>query len=232
MIRHIYLEDPETGRYERYTYDSTDALRALLAARQIVLGGYAVIGDDASIGDDAAIGNGASIGYGAVIGDGAVIGNRAAIGDGAIIGYGSSIGGDASIGQGVVIGPGVVIGDGQVVTSPGAEARERPVIPVVPRLATRMLEAIRQDGCALDMSSWHTCDTTHCWSGWAIHLAGEPGYALERFVGPWTAGHLIIRASCPYRTSPPDFYATDATALADIEADAATEARLSAETQA
>jgi hypothetical protein len=29
------------------------------------------------------------------------------------------------------------------------------------------------------MGSWHTCETTHCIAGWAVHLAGEEGKALE-----------------------------------------------------
>jgi hypothetical protein len=69
------------------------------------------------------------------------------------------------------------------------------------------------------MASWHACATTHCRAGWAITLAGEAGAKLEAHVGPSAAGALIYQASAGYV---PNFYATDAEALADIRAHAAT----------
>ena len=65
----------------------------------------------------------------------------------------------------------------------------------------------------LNMSQWHTCETTHCRAGWAIHLAGEAGRRLEDAVGACAAGALIYHASTG---RVPDFYAPDADALADI----------------
>ena len=47
-----------------------------------------------------------------------------------------------------------------------------------------------QDG--LYMDSWHTCSTTHCIAGWAIHLAGEPGRLLEEMHGPELAGRMLL----------------------------------------
>ena len=78
------------------------------------------------------------------------------------------------------------------------------------------------------MASWHgrdgnACGTTHCRAGWAIHLAGEDGYALEDAVGPSLAGALIIQASCPWIEKVPDFTASNDDALADIKARAAEE---------
>ena len=67
------------------------------------------------------------------------------------------------------------------------------------------------------MSAWHTCQTTHCRAGWAIHLAGETGATLEKQVGSCAAGALIYQASAGYV---PNFYATDATALADMRSHA------------
>jgi hypothetical protein len=75
------------------------------------------------------------------------------------------------------------------------------------------------------MNQWHTCETTHCRSGWTIHLAGEAGYKLEKEVGPNVAGALITLASCAYLNSRvPNFYATNEAALADIRTCAEKEA--------
>jgi hypothetical protein len=66
------------------------------------------------------------------------------------------------------------------------------------------------------MGSWHgDCGTTHCRAGWAIHLAGDAGYALEKQMGAPAAGALIYHASAGYV---PDFYATNDDALADMRA--------------
>lgn len=45
---------------------------------------------------------------------------------------------------------------------------------------------------ALNMGSWHTCETTHCLAGWAVHHSGSAGYALERVTSPSVAGALLI----------------------------------------
>ena len=45
---------------------------------------------------------------------------------------------------------------------------------------------------ALDMGSWHTCDTTHCIAGWAVRLAGDEGNALEEKFGTATAGLALL----------------------------------------
>ena len=75
------------------------------------------------------------------------------------------------------------------------------------------------------MSRWHTCGTTHCRAGWAVHLAGEPGYALERFHGTALAAQLIYRESFPAApVSPVRFFETDEQALADMRACAEREA--------
>ena len=90
-------------------------------------------------------------------------------------------------------------------------------IAAVPSLHRRMLAAIEVGG-SLNMSNWHTCETTHCRAGWAIHLAGEPGEMLEACVGPMLAGALIHIASCPQLEGKvPNFYAGNDEALADIK---------------
>jgi hypothetical protein len=45
---------------------------------------------------------------------------------------------------------------------------------------------------ALDMSTWHTCATTHCIAGWAIHQAGAEGYKLEKATSPDAAGAILL----------------------------------------
>jgi hypothetical protein len=89
--------------------------------------------------------------------------------------------------------------------------RERhPEVPVIPSLDRRILEAIESGVCRLDMSDWHTCETTHCRAGWAIHLAGEAGSRLEQQRGSAMAGHMIYLASTGRSAH---FYATNERAL-------------------
>jgi hypothetical protein len=87
-----------------------------------------------------------------------------------------------------------------------------PEVPVIERLDAKILERIEQGG-ALDMGHWHSCETTHCRAGWAIHLAGEAGAELERKHGPFHAGAMIYRASLGRA---PHFFATNERAMEDI----------------
>lgn len=100
-------------------------------------------------------------------------------------------------------------------------------IPRVPSLHRRMLAAIEADPKSFDMGNWHSCDTTHCRAGWAIHLAGAAGYALEMGMSAPTAGALIHLVSCPQlKGIVPDFFAANEDALADIRRLAAMEPEL------
>ncbi len=108
-----------------------------------------------------------------------------------------------------------------------ARFRERfPDIPVVPQLDAKILAVVEAKPDAFDMGSWHgdedepgpMCETTHCRAGWAVHLAGEAGYALENKFDAETAGRKIYMASVGYI---PNFFADNAVALADIKARAA-----------
>jgi hypothetical protein len=96
------------------------------------------------------------------------------------------------------------------------------IAPVVPSLNKQILAAVEGPHAlgALDMARWHTCETTHCLAGWAVHLAGTEGYALERAVGPRRAGAMIFRASTG---SVPHFSAPNDRALADLRERAAKE---------
>lgn len=88
-----------------------------------------------------------------------------------------------------------------------------PPAPVVPNIDAAILAAIG-DGGELDMAWWHTCETTHCRAGWAIHLAGEAGAELEKAMGPAAAGALIYAASGSHPV--PDWYCDNETAMADL----------------
>ena len=61
------------------------------------------------------------------------------------------------------------------------------------RLKAVAANALATDA-ALEMNTWHTCNTTHCIAGWAIHLAGEPGRLLEESHGPSVAGLMLLGA--------------------------------------
>ena len=87
---------------------------------------------------------------------------------------------------------------------------------MVPSIDKTVYAAVMQPGNALDMSDWHTCETTHCRAGWVVVLAGEAGKALEKFHGTALAAALIYRES----GSPiaiPRFFDSAEEALADMK---------------
>ena len=94
-----------------------------------------------------------------------------------------------------------------------------PPAPAIPNIDAAILAKIDAGG-VLDMARWHTCETTHCRAGWAVHLAGEAGAALEREYSTNVAAALIYAASRPNKRIP-NWYATDAEALEDLRACAA-----------
>jgi hypothetical protein len=87
--------------------------------------------------------------------------------------------------------------------------------PTIPNIDAAILAAIESPNCTLNMSDWHTCETTHCRAGWAVHLAGLPGKILEDRIGPAGAGALIYAASRPGKPIP-NFYDDNEEAMADI----------------
>jgi hypothetical protein len=70
---------------------------------------------------------------------------------------------------------------------------------------------------ALDMSQWHTCDTTHCRAGWVVTLAGDAGKVLEWQIGTAAAAAIIYQLSDPELERVPDFYCDNETAMKDME---------------
>jgi hypothetical protein len=89
-------------------------------------------------------------------------------------------------------------------------------VPKIPNIDAAIYAAASQPG-ALDMETWHTCGTTHCRAGWAVHLAGEAGYDLENVVGTELAAILIYRESGS-PINPTRFYDSSEDALADMKA--------------
>ena len=60
-----------------------------------------------------------------------------------------------------------------------------------PQRLRAVAAAALQEG-ALEMETWHTCPTTHCIGGTAIHQAGEVGRLLEAAVGPEVAALMLL----------------------------------------
>jgi hypothetical protein len=70
---------------------------------------------------------------------------------------------------------------------------------------------------ALNMSTRHTCETTHCRAGWVVTLAGAAGAAMEYCLGTAAAAALIYVKSDPKIEEIPNFYASNDEALADMK---------------
>ena len=90
-----------------------------------------------------------------------------------------------------------------------------PVTPTIRGIHAAVYAAASSDS-ALQMSNWHSCETTHCRAGWVVHLAGEAGYALESFFNTELAAMKIYRAS-GFEINPARFYDSDDDALADMK---------------
>ena len=87
-------------------------------------------------------------------------------------------------------------------------------MPVIPDIHKAIFAAVSQPR-ALDMGSWHSCETTHCRAGWAVHLAGPEGYALEEFHNTELAAMLIYKAS-GYLINPARFHDAANAAMDDM----------------
>lgn len=90
-----------------------------------------------------------------------------------------------------------------------------PAIPRIDNIHSAIFKAASQPD-ALDMSIPHRCGTTHCRAGWAVHLAGDAGYELERHYG-WCLAAQMIYEKSGYLISPVRFYETDEQAMADMK---------------
>lgn len=90
--------------------------------------------------------------------------------------------------------------------------------PVIPDIHRAVADAIGERGERLGMSDWHhPCGTVHCRAGWVVALAGPAGAALELEYGTALAASAIYFASDLTMQTIPDFYASHASAVADIK---------------
>jgi hypothetical protein len=169
------------------------------------VGGTARVSGTAQVGGAARVGGTARVSGKARVGDTAQVRGDAWVGDKARVGGAAWVGGMAWVGDTARVGGTAITGYKPVAP-----------VPIVPHIDAAILDALTSGG-TLEMNDWHTCETTHCRAGWAIHLAGDPGRALEEECGPWLAGALIYQASRP-EVALPDFFATKDNALADLKA--------------
>ena len=88
-------------------------------------------------------------------------------------------------------------------------------IPKISSIHTKVYEAASVKG-GLDMSDWHTCNTTHCRAGWVVHLTGKAGRELEEKTSTLFAAMQIYKAS-GYAISPRRFFDTNEEALEDMK---------------
>lgn len=89
-------------------------------------------------------------------------------------------------------------------------------IPVIENIHQKVLDAVSVDG-ALDMSQWHSCDTTHCRAGWVEVLAGQGGKKLAEQTSTLFAAMQIYKASSPIKVSPVRFFDPANKAMEDMK---------------
>jgi len=90
-------------------------------------------------------------------------------------------------------------------------------VPTIPNIHKAVYEAVSQPN-ALNMSDWHTCETTHCRAGWVVFLAGESGKKLESKSGTLLAAMKIYDASAPgYLINPCRFFDSNKDAMDDMK---------------
>ena len=99
--------------------------------------------------------------------------------------------------------------------------------PIIQNIHQQVLAVATQKTDSLNMSEWHTCDTTHCRAGWVVFLAGEEGKKLEEKTSTLFTAMQIYKKSSPIRVSPTRFFETNDEALADMKRCAEEEKSLS-----
>ena len=100
--------------------------------------------------------------------------------------------------------------------------KEKIKIPTITKPYTKILNAIKNKGCVLEMGKWHTCGTTHCIGGWVSHLAGKAGKTLEDKIGMPGTATLILKKS---GSKIPNYWASNEDAMQFVEKMAKAEAR-------
>jgi hypothetical protein len=93
------------------------------------------------------------------------------------------------------VGGGLDISAGSRLTAPllkGLSGHDFPDDATAAQRIRDVAAAALVSDSALDMSRWHTCGSTHCIAGWAIHQAGPDGYKLEKQVESAAAGAILL----------------------------------------
>ena len=95
------------------------------------------------------------------------------------------------------------------------DQKEKLDIPIIKNIHQQVYDAASQPD-ALNMDSWHTCDTTHCRAGWVVFLAGKAGKDIEDKTSTLFAAMQIYKASgC--LISPCRFFDSNESALEDMK---------------
>lgn len=81
-----------------------------------------------------------------------------------------------------------------------------------PNIDKLVLNAIKKEGNSLNMSSWHSCETTHCRAGWEVVIT-EQGRELEKYFGTCMAATIIHKKSTGKTV---DYYATKDEVMLDL----------------
>lgn len=89
-------------------------------------------------------------------------------------------------------------------------------IPVIENIHTQVYNAASAPN-ALNMETWHTCDTTHCRAGWVVALAGEKGKALEKLTDTAFAAKQIYKKSSDIFVPWDMFYVSNEAAMEDMK---------------
>lgn len=89
-------------------------------------------------------------------------------------------------------------------------------IPIIKNIHQEILKAVN-DGANLNMNEWHTCDTTHCRAGWAVHLAGEKGKKLESETSTLFAAMQILKKSSDIHVPLMKFFDNNTESIKDIK---------------
>ena len=61
-----------------------------------------------------------------------------------------------------------------------------------PTLKAKILKAVESPKNALKMDQWHSCESTHCIAGWAVHLSGDKGKQMEDASTTYLAARLLL----------------------------------------
>ena len=88
--------------------------------------------------------------------------------------------------------------------------------PSIEGIHKKVFEAASAEN-ALNMGDWHTCDTTHCRAGWVVHLAGNEGYALEKFFSSTCLAAQLIYRESGYEINPCRFFDSNEAAMEDMK---------------